>query len=103
LALAALTLPSDSRKSAKDKKTKFPKPHQSLIPLAAVSEGEKAIIVKVVGGIGIRKRLTDLGLYEGTEVEMVKNDFHGPVVLKVLECRLAIGRGQALKIMTKVL
>ena len=38
---------------------------------------------------------------EGTEVLVSKNDVCGPVVLKVLDSRIVVGRGQAMKIMVE--
>lgn len=45
-----------------------------------------------------RRRLCDLGLFDGTEVEIVKNDRFGPIILKIFESKIALGRGQARKI-----
>jgi Fe2+ transport system protein FeoA len=67
-----------------------------------VREGEIVEVVKIMGGDEVRKRLAEMGLYEGAKVEVVKNDVHGPIILKIFERSLALGRGQAMKIMTKV-
>lgn len=71
--------------------------------LAMVSAGKKVKVKSIVGGFGIRQKLNALGLYEGTAVAIIKNDFRGPIILKVLESKIAIGRGQAQKIMVEVL
>ena len=70
--------------------------------LSMVQEGKKVRIVKIGGGWMLKKRFHDLGLYEGTEVEVVRNDITaGPLILKVLDSRIGIGRGQANSIMVE--
>lgn len=42
--------------------------------------------------------LQDMGLRPGKKVEMITNSGAGPLVLRVDECRIAMGRGAAMKI-----
>jgi ferrous iron transport protein A len=42
--------------------------------------------------------LINMGLRPGKMVEIIKNNGTGPIVLKVDECRIAMGRGAAMKI-----
>lgn len=44
------------------------------------------------------KRLSSMGLRPGQIVEMITNKGTGPIVLRVDECRIAMGRGAAMKI-----
>ena len=69
--------------------------------LSMVSEGTAVKIKEIISGQRLRKRLSELGLYEGTEVLVSKNDVCGPMVLKVLDSRIVVGRGQAMKIMVE--
>ena len=69
--------------------------------LAMVSEGTAVKIKEIISGQRLRKRLSELGLYEGTSVLVSKNDVCGPVVLKILDSRVVVGRGQAMKIMVE--
>ena len=62
------------------------------------NEGDKIKIKVVHSGGNFKKRLTDLGLFDGAEVEIVKNDKFGPIILKIFNSKIALGRGQALKI-----
>ena len=71
------------------------------MPLAMVAEGKTVTIKDIDCGRGLYKRLCDMGLYAGTRVKVIKNDVHGPVILKVLDSKLVIGRGQAHKIMVE--
>lgn len=73
----------------------------NLMPLSMLSIGEKAELVDVRGGHGIRMRLASMGLNSGTMVEMVQNAMPGPVILGVMDTRLAIGRGMAQKILVR--
>lgn len=47
-----------------------------------------------------RKRLCELGLNKGTQIEMLKNDF-GPIILNVSGFKLALGRDLASKVLVK--
>ncbi len=90
------------------------------MPLSEVEEGVKAEIISIEGCRGhaghkhrhqgfhgnkdrFKNRLGDLGLYEGATIKVVKNHNTGPMVLKVLDSRVLLGRGQAHKIKVKVL
>lgn len=62
-------------------------------------KGEKVNIIIIKGsGQIFRRRLYDLGIFDGTEVEILKNDQFGPIVLKIFQSKIALGRGQAEKI-----
>lgn len=70
-----------------------------MMPLAMASEGETVSIHCIDCGTEMKKRLGELGLYDSTKIKILKNDISGPVIIKVKESRLVIGRGQASKIM----
>jgi ferrous iron transport protein A len=72
-----------------------------MMPLAMCSEGETAEVHCVDCGRGLKKRLCDLGLYDKTEVKVVKNEFSGPLIIKVKDSKLVLGRGQANKILVE--
>ncbi|ADG13642.1 FeoA family protein [Methanocaldococcus infernus] len=72
-----------------------------MISLSDVKKG-KFKILNIGGGFGIKERLKELGIVEGSVVKILKNDF-GPVVLEVRGGKVAIGRGQAKKIFGEVL
>jgi len=65
--------------------------------LADFPAGSKLRITGLYGGRSFREKLSELGLFEGAEVEVIKNDFSGPIILKVFDSKIAIGRGQAQK------
>ncbi|HEX55080.1 MAG: ferrous iron transport protein A [Candidatus Altiarchaeales archaeon] len=72
------------------------------IPLTMVKDGERVRIISILGGMGLKKRLYDLGLYEGAKIDVIRNDRSGPIILKVLDSRIGIGRGQANKIIVGI-
>jgi len=82
-------------------------------PLTTLKAGETGIIVSITpnpggrgwghgGGHGFVKRLMDMGLTPGTQVEISKTaPFHGPVEVIVRGSRLALGRGMAERILVE--
>jgi len=71
-----------------------------MVPLANMLQGSSATISKMHG-----KRqnevMAPMGIRVGKEIEMLRNGESGPVLLKVDESRIAIGRGMAQKIMVE--
>jgi len=57
----------------------------------------------VSGGFGIRRRLYELGLTEGTEIYVLRNEGRGPILILARGARLALGRGVAMKILVEVM
>lgn len=74
-----------------------------MITLGQAREGETVKISCVECGFGLKRRLCDMGLYDGTKAKVVKNDDRGPVVIQIFNSKLALGRGQANKITVEIL
>jgi Fe2+ transport system protein FeoA len=75
-----------------------------MISLTELPVGENAVIKEIKGGIGFKKRLESLNLREGKSIRKVSSaPFHGPVVIEVGGCKIAIGQGMASKILLEVL
>ncbi|MFA6054829.1 MAG: FeoA family protein [Thermodesulfovibrionales bacterium] len=85
---------------------------KNMLPLGLLSAGEKAEVIEVSSHIGrclsARKengqadaRIEDIGIRSGKMIEMLNNGGRGPILLKVDESRIAIGRGMAMKIMVR--
>lgn len=60
--------------------------------------GDKVKIECVDCGRDFKNRLCDLGLFDGSEVEIIKNDRFGPLIIKIFDSKIALGRGEASKI-----
>jgi ferrous iron transport protein A len=73
--------------------------HAPEVPLATLSDGARARLVRVDAGAGLRTRLVSMGLRPGAEVSVVHNGGRGPFVLAVDACRIVLGRGMAHKVM----
>lgn len=71
------------------------------MPITQVNEGNVVKIENILCGYKLKKRLNDLGFYKGTKVIVSKNDVHGPIVVKILDSHIVLGRGEALKIMVE--
>lgn len=67
-------------------------------PLTMAVEGETVRIIAVMGGIGLDRRMTEMGLNVGAEV-VVRNRQGGGLVVMRGETRYALGGGMAHKIM----
>ena len=68
------------------------------IPLSQAESGEKATIAGHMGGSEIERRLNDMGLNRGVEIEVLNiND--GPVLISCRGSRLALGKGISEKIL----
>ena len=63
--------------------------------LSEVGRGKVVTLVGIQGGRHMRAKLFGMGLLPGTTFTVVSRNGHGPVMLKVKETRLAIGRGMA--------
>ena len=71
-----------------------------LLPLSMVGTGQKVRLVEISAGTKLRRRLTELGLTPGVELQVMQ-DQGGPLLLSVYNSRLAVGRGMAHKIMVE--
>ena len=71
------------------------------ISLAEVAAGEAVIITDFQGGRMVNNRLASLGFTPGVSVDMAQNFGHGPLIVKVRGTRVALGRGEAAKIIVK--
>jgi Fe2+ transport system protein FeoA len=63
--------------------------------------GEHATILDFGGGRAVNNRLTSLGFTPGVEIDMTRNYGHGPLIVTVRGTRVALGRGEAQKIVVQ--
>ena len=74
----------------------------NIMPLAFLPEGGSGIVVQIRGGANVLRRISEMGLTEGTLVHVVKSVGPGPLVVEVRGTRIALGRGISMKIFVKV-
>ena len=67
-------------------------------PLASLAPNEAGIVEYLAGGWGLTSRLATLGFTPGARVKMVQNFGHGPIIVMVRDTRIALGRGEAQKV-----
>jgi len=73
---------------------------EDVIPLSSMPVGSKGVVEQLSGGIGLTRRLMEMGLTPGTQVEIVRNDI-GPIVVRTRGVAIAIGRGMANHILVR--
>jgi len=69
--------------------------------LDLVPSGTEVIVKEIQAGCGLRFRLYGIGIIPGEKLKVIKND-RGPILLKVGNAKLAIGKGAAKKILVEV-
>ena len=72
------------------------------IDLTQVESNTKCIVVKILGGYGMMKKLETLGIRVGCKITKVSSHMmRGPVVVRIGNTRAAIGFGMAKRIIVK--
>lgn len=67
-------------------------------PLAGIDTGEFASVLSFLGSQNFIHRLTTMGFTPGVVLKMQQNFRKGPVIVIVRGTRIALGRGEAEKI-----
>ncbi len=72
-----------------------------MVPLGLLRLGDRAEVVEIIPNKHQCARIEDMGFRVGNTVEMLNNEGQGPLLIKIDESRLALGRGMAMKIMVR--
>ena len=72
-----------------------------LVSLDKIPPGTSVVVRKLECGRELATRLAALGLSIGSQVKVLQNHAHGPLLVLVRDTRIALGRGQALKILVE--
>lgn len=70
-----------------------------VVGLNTVPNGESVQITRMEGGHQFLSRLASLGFTPGARVQVVQNYGHGPIIVSLRGTRVALGRGEAEKIL----
>ena len=70
------------------------------MPMAFAPIGSTVEIVNILMGQTLNKKLMEMGLNTGSQIQIVKND-GGQLILGVAGSKLALGQGMGQKIMVK--
>jgi len=76
---------------------------RTKLKLSAVRGGESALIRQLVGGQAFLSRLAPLGFILGARLRVVQNPGRGPLIVTIYNTRIALGRGEADKIVVEPL
>jgi ferrous iron transport protein A len=60
--------------------------------------GAHAVVRALRGGKGFSSRVSAMGITPGANVTVVQNYGRGPMLIEVRDTRVALGRGEALKV-----
>jgi len=69
-----------------------------MIPLSMARPGEKARVVRILGGRGFIRRVTEMGFYPGAGIEIISNARAGPIIIRLGSSRFGMGFGMAKRI-----
>jgi ferrous iron transport protein A len=74
-------------------------PGQRILPLGELPEGARAHVHQLQGGRGFLGRMAALGFTVGTPLRLLQSAGRGPVIVLIRDTRVALGRGEALKVL----
>ena len=69
--------------------------------MSEIPAGQEAIILHLHGGRQVGTRLASLGFTPGVRVNMTQNFGRGPLIITVRGTRVALGRGEATRIIVE--
>lgn len=73
-----------------------------MMPLLYASPGKELIITKIIGGKNLRNKLSSMSLIPGKEINVIRPACNNSTIIRVDNCRYAIGRGIAMRIFVKI-
>ena len=74
------------------------------VSLAELSIGKKVKITALKGGIEFQRKIASLNIRVGKEIEIVTaQPFAGPIIIRVNNRKITLGRGLALKIIAEAI
>lgn len=86
-----------------DQPPDFERKHHGLKAICDLPAGRRGVVRLLHGGEEFTHRMAALGFLPGTEVTVVQNYRRGPLLVAVRDTRVALGRGEASKVLVEVL
>jgi len=71
------------------------------IPLTELGTNKEGAVLELRGGRTFVSRLATLGFTPGAPLKMVQNYGNGPLIVRVRDTRIALGRGEANKVFVR--
>lgn len=69
-----------------------------MLELLKLKNEESSYVIELKGGKEFSTRMASLGITIGSEVKVLQNYGKGPIIILVKNTRIALGRGEAQKI-----
>lgn len=74
---------------------------ERALPLSEIKTGDRVTLRAIQVGRDLTSRLTSLGLTPGAQMEVLQNFGHGPLIINVRGTHVALGRGEARRILVE--
>ncbi|MBN2166894.1 MAG: ferrous iron transport protein A [Marinilabiliaceae bacterium] len=75
-----------------------------MVTVLEMQEGKLGIISSINGGVGLQKKLENMGISKGAEIFKISRQWlKGPVIIRHGNTELAIGYNMAMKIMVDII
>ncbi len=72
--------------------------------LIDMKRGQKAIVRSINKGVGAERKMFEMGIMPGTEIQLLeKHPFRGPLLFQVGPTRIVLGRGIAASLEVELL
>jgi ferrous iron transport protein A len=71
------------------------------VTLSQLPRGASAVVRRLLGGAELAQRLAALGLTQGQPFVVLHNARGGPLLVSVRDTRIALGRGEAEKVLVE--
>jgi len=70
-----------------------------MTPIIYAKTGEELELFRIIGGKGVVRRFSEMGIYPGVHLRIVSNPGAGPIIVEVNGIRFGLGRGIASKLL----
>jgi ferrous iron transport protein A len=77
--------------------------YEKMKAVSDLPAGGRGVVRLLRGGEEFTHRMVALGFTPGVEVTVMQNYRRGPILLTVRDTRVALGRGEAFKVLVEVL
>ncbi len=74
---------------------------ENRIRLSEINTGKQVTLSRVQVGLELTSRLTSLGLTPGVTLQVLQNHGRGPMIINVRGTHVALGRGEAEKLLVE--
>jgi ferrous iron transport protein A len=74
---------------------------ENLQPLSEIAVGHRSIVRQLHGGNEFLSRMAAMGFTVGAEVKVIQNYRRGPLIALIRDTRVALGRGEAMKVLVE--